>query len=163
MALIKCSECGKKISDKASVCIHCGCPIEAQPAPESVQADVKVEQKKDKPKGKGVILGLSIGSFLIVLVFFLLLLLKTPEIITKDLMNPYEAVVMIAALNEDTQKDILFEKYKKQYEGDTQEETVNKEMTYDELTEMLEILDLAGNLSAKMLDNVPKDKYVERK
>jgi len=27
MALIKCSECGKKISDKAEVCIHCGCPL----------------------------------------------------------------------------------------------------------------------------------------
>lgn len=27
MALIKCSECGKEISDKAITCIHCGCPI----------------------------------------------------------------------------------------------------------------------------------------
>ena len=27
MALIKCSECNKEISDKASDCIHCGCPI----------------------------------------------------------------------------------------------------------------------------------------
>ena len=27
MALIKCSKCGKKISNKASKCIHCGCPI----------------------------------------------------------------------------------------------------------------------------------------
>lgn len=25
MALIKCSECGKDISDKASVCPNCGC------------------------------------------------------------------------------------------------------------------------------------------
>ena len=24
MALIKCSECGKEISDKATECIHCG-------------------------------------------------------------------------------------------------------------------------------------------
>ena len=28
MALIKCNECGKEISDKAKSCIHCGCPIE---------------------------------------------------------------------------------------------------------------------------------------
>ena len=28
MALIKCSECGKEISDQATVCVHCGCPIE---------------------------------------------------------------------------------------------------------------------------------------
>lgn len=27
MALIKCSECGKEISDKAKTCIHCGNPI----------------------------------------------------------------------------------------------------------------------------------------
>ena len=28
MALIKCKECGKEISDTADVCIHCGSPIE---------------------------------------------------------------------------------------------------------------------------------------
>ena len=27
MALIKCIECGKEISDKATTCPHCGCPI----------------------------------------------------------------------------------------------------------------------------------------
>ena len=27
MALIKCSECGKEISDKAAACVHCGCPV----------------------------------------------------------------------------------------------------------------------------------------
>ncbi|SHJ03454.1 zinc-ribbon domain-containing protein [Dethiosulfatibacter aminovorans DSM 17477] len=27
MALIKCSECGNQISDRAEVCIHCGCPV----------------------------------------------------------------------------------------------------------------------------------------
>lgn len=30
MALIKCPECGKKISDKSNVCINCGCPIKKQ-------------------------------------------------------------------------------------------------------------------------------------
>lgn len=28
MALIRCSECGKEISDRASVCMNCGSPIE---------------------------------------------------------------------------------------------------------------------------------------
>lgn len=28
MALIKCNECGQMVSDKASACPHCGCPIE---------------------------------------------------------------------------------------------------------------------------------------
>ena len=27
MALIKCAECGREISDRASACVHCGCPI----------------------------------------------------------------------------------------------------------------------------------------
>lgn len=27
MALIKCKECNKEISDKANACIHCGSPI----------------------------------------------------------------------------------------------------------------------------------------
>ena len=27
MALIKCPECGKEVSDKASACIHCGFPL----------------------------------------------------------------------------------------------------------------------------------------
>ena len=29
MALIRCPECGREISDKAAACIHCGCPISA--------------------------------------------------------------------------------------------------------------------------------------
>ena len=28
MALIKCPECGKEISDKASACPNCGCPVD---------------------------------------------------------------------------------------------------------------------------------------
>lgn len=27
MALIRCPECGKEISDKSSECIHCGFPV----------------------------------------------------------------------------------------------------------------------------------------
>ena len=30
MALIKCSECGKEISDKATSCPNCGCPINGE-------------------------------------------------------------------------------------------------------------------------------------
>ena len=27
MSMIKCTECGKEISDKATACPHCGCPM----------------------------------------------------------------------------------------------------------------------------------------
>ena len=30
MAMIKCSECGAEISDKAKTCIHCGCPVSVE-------------------------------------------------------------------------------------------------------------------------------------
>lgn len=30
MALIKCPECGKEVSDKASACIHCGYPLDVK-------------------------------------------------------------------------------------------------------------------------------------
>ena len=32
MALINCPECKKEISDKATACPHCGCPIKLQPS-----------------------------------------------------------------------------------------------------------------------------------
>lgn len=54
MALIKCPECGKEISDKAAACIHCGCPMqptvyrtEQSPPPASVTAET-VTQGKSK-------------------------------------------------------------------------------------------------------------------
>ena len=45
MALIKCSECGKEISDKAIACPYCGCPIETNSAkPEvTISKDEQVE------------------------------------------------------------------------------------------------------------------------
>ena len=34
MALIKCPECGKEISDKSKTCVHCGFPLdENRPEP----------------------------------------------------------------------------------------------------------------------------------
>lgn len=36
MALIRCPECGKEISDKAASCIHCGCPLDNAMQEESV-------------------------------------------------------------------------------------------------------------------------------
>lgn len=39
MALIKCSECGKEISDKATACVHCGCPLHASVTKSSEPVD----------------------------------------------------------------------------------------------------------------------------
>ena len=42
MALIKCADCGKEISDKAKACIHCGCPV-----------DVSAQKAADPQKSAG--------------------------------------------------------------------------------------------------------------
>lgn len=50
MALIKCSECGKEFSDKASACPNCACPIE-----QSIETrKVIITQKKMGFFGSGV-------------------------------------------------------------------------------------------------------------
>ena len=43
MALIKCSECGKEISNKASVCPHCGMPLRSE---DRGTYDIKKKKKK---------------------------------------------------------------------------------------------------------------------
>jgi len=45
MALMKCPECGNKISDKAEFCIQCGCPI-------SSISELKVQHEQLKVQGK---------------------------------------------------------------------------------------------------------------
>ncbi len=45
MALIKCEECGKEVSDKAKVCVHCGCPIEIKTV--QINAEEQIEHKED--------------------------------------------------------------------------------------------------------------------
>lgn len=40
MALITCPECGKEISDKAEICVHCGFPIKEYLSKESYEPDI---------------------------------------------------------------------------------------------------------------------------
>ncbi len=47
MALIKCKECGHEVSDKASSCPNCGCPIERV----ETRQEVLYEEKPEKKKG----------------------------------------------------------------------------------------------------------------
>ncbi len=44
MALIKCPECGIEISDKASVCIHCGYPLHQEEVVEETLINVNVDE-----------------------------------------------------------------------------------------------------------------------
>lgn len=50
MALIKCPECGKEISDKSKQCIHCGYPLDELTANDSNQLYKIVLTDYDKNK-----------------------------------------------------------------------------------------------------------------
>ena len=44
MALIKCPECGKDISDKSPACIHCGYPLDLMAKSSSTNQTNKTEK-----------------------------------------------------------------------------------------------------------------------
>lgn len=48
MALVKCPECGKKVSDQAPTCIHCGYPIQAS-SPYKSSAAYPAEHDRFRP------------------------------------------------------------------------------------------------------------------
>lgn len=60
MALIKCPECGKEISDKAVACINCGCPVSAM----NIQsAEPAKTTETARPAAKTVDFGATFGQF----------------------------------------------------------------------------------------------------
>lgn len=79
MALIKCSECKKKISDKSELCVHCGAPIQK----ENINNEKTKEVNKNNESGvtkkhkKLLTVFICIGvPVVIALVLFLALILK---------------------------------------------------------------------------------------
>ena len=57
MAMIKCTECGKEMSDKASVCPNCGCPIEdirSKLGEIEAEREEKIRAKEEEKKAKEV-------------------------------------------------------------------------------------------------------------
>lgn len=67
MALITCPECGKKISDKATSCPNCGCPIASVKNLQELSKQEEVRQHEtNKTKQTNMIVGLVVATFLIV-------------------------------------------------------------------------------------------------
>lgn len=52
MALMKCPECGKEVSDQSETCIHCGYPLKKESKEaENISEEEKVEtDSKEKEK-----------------------------------------------------------------------------------------------------------------
>lgn len=87
MALIKCPECGKKISDKSKACIHCGCPIEdavvenvgvAEQVPVNTEKKEKLKKVVDKARLKkiAIIASSAVGAIAIIAILLFFLILK---------------------------------------------------------------------------------------
>jgi len=72
MALIKCSDCGKEISDKSSVCIHCGCPLEQVKEENKTIIKKEVEDTKENKKNKLflILAGILVLVILIVVIIY---------------------------------------------------------------------------------------------
>ena len=72
MALIKCKECGKDISDKADVCVHCGMEQkikqikEKEKEQEQVKEEYDINQRTQKTNWFGWFITSNIISFIII-------------------------------------------------------------------------------------------------
>ena len=91
MALIKCSECGKEISDKAEVCLHCGNPIQKTIKEENQKNkksydELTKREKKQVSLERGKNEGFPIAITIIILFMFLIcifdFIVKLPIILT---------------------------------------------------------------------------------
>lgn len=74
MALIKCTECGKEISDKATTCPNCGAPVNAEGASTqestpnvSSISHASTKPKKEKKKGSCLMTAIKILGIIIIL------------------------------------------------------------------------------------------------
>ncbi|MBQ5825460.1 MAG: zinc ribbon domain-containing protein [Clostridia bacterium] len=73
MALIKCADCGKEVSDRAKICPNCGCPIECSVSEASNETTViqnPIEETPEQPKSSNgkkalIICGIVVAALLI--------------------------------------------------------------------------------------------------
>ena len=103
MALIKCPECNKDISDKARACVHCGCPL-------------RIEQAASTKKKSKNIIFLAVISAFVLLFAVLLSNLNKPninneiELIEKIFsMSRDEILSTYPNVREDSGDDLYFE------------------------------------------------------
>lgn len=69
MALIKCPDCGKEVSDKSEVCIKCGCPLQGEVKEEKREREEKnVVQKPKKSKKNILFIALALIAVIVVII-----------------------------------------------------------------------------------------------
>ncbi len=75
--LIKCSECGKEVSDQASTCPNCGAPIKEDEIKKEIKAGIKISKKL------AIILIIAL-SFIIICAFIFGYFIPAHTYVTKD-------------------------------------------------------------------------------
>jgi len=92
MSLIICSECGKKISDKADKCINCGTPM-SEISKRSVNADEELNNLRDYVKRDS-----KLKKILLILLVLIAVLAVSSKVINsikeKNKMSKYEKIWM---------------------------------------------------------------------
>lgn len=68
MALIKCSECKKNISDKAKTCPNCGCPVAREKVKEKVKEKLDIEKTTLKENSSQIKKGFIIGAIVLIVI-----------------------------------------------------------------------------------------------
>ena len=110
MALIKCPECGREISDLAPTCPHCGVPIsdKKETYDPVAENDSSEEIKKPKLPQKRIAVAVAIAAVCIIAVAITLLIVHERQKPT-DLSAVYDAVLddALAAEEESTNEEIF--------------------------------------------------------
>ena len=65
MALIKCPECGKEISDKAGACPNCGCPISSLEGLAELSKQKEEEMKQTQSENRKTTIGIIIAVLIV--------------------------------------------------------------------------------------------------
>ena len=81
MALIKCPECGKEISDRASTCPNCGCPVKADVSnvDNSAKDTNNTDANQISETNKKNKIPMIIGAFIAVIVLVILAIILFPK------------------------------------------------------------------------------------
>lgn len=83
MALIKCPECGKEISDSVKICPHCGYSIRKHIRVKNREKDVNANEKKYK---NIKMIALAVG--IVIFIFVLIVIIPKHQWIEADCINP---------------------------------------------------------------------------
>ena len=110
MSMIRCSECGKEISDKAKVCVHCGNPLENAEQDNSVN-EKKVKVKKNNKTSKILLIILIILIHLILFGGGTLHFLNS-DTVTADVIYPIKTSGMVRFTTEYTYECNIVYEYK---------------------------------------------------